>query len=184
MLDWFRQICFRLFRRWLRRWGQNGIRKLETDTNWDMVKDLVALVYEATDALARQFPERKFTPDGHLVGSLGEVIAAYMFGLTLHEPLMRGHDAVATDGRRVEIKLTQGDSVAFREKPDHAIVLQRKRGEPVVVAFNGPGCAFWDEIGPLQRRNGQQSISIKKLSRANDRVTDGRRLRQCRPAPF
>ena len=36
----------------------------------------VADIYRAVDALEQRHPGRKFTPDGHLVGSIGEVIAA------------------------------------------------------------------------------------------------------------
>ena len=36
----------------------------------------VARIYKATAALEALYPGRKFTPDGHLVGSIGEVIAA------------------------------------------------------------------------------------------------------------
>jgi hypothetical protein len=36
----------------------------------------VAAIYRAARALGDRYPQRKFTPDGHLVGSIGEVIAA------------------------------------------------------------------------------------------------------------
>lgn len=36
----------------------------------------VARIYEAVEELQRLHPERKFTPDGHLVGSIVEVVAA------------------------------------------------------------------------------------------------------------
>ena len=46
----------------------------------------VAKIYEAVEELERSYPGRKFTPDGHLVGSIGEVIAAEALGLTLYPP--------------------------------------------------------------------------------------------------
>jgi hypothetical protein len=36
----------------------------------------VAAIYRAVEELEAAYPLRKFTPDGHLVGSIGEVIAA------------------------------------------------------------------------------------------------------------
>ncbi len=36
----------------------------------------VADIYRAVVRLEELYPGRKFTPDGHLVGSIGEVIAA------------------------------------------------------------------------------------------------------------
>jgi hypothetical protein len=61
------------------------------------------------------YPGRKFTPDGHLVGSIGEAIAAEHFGLTLHSMSKAGHDAVDADGREVQIKLTAGNRHAFAQ---------------------------------------------------------------------
>ena len=43
----------------------------------------VADIYRAVAELKRCYPDRKFTPDGHLVGSIGEVIAREHFGFTL-----------------------------------------------------------------------------------------------------
>jgi len=36
----------------------------------------VAAIYRAVTELEALYPGRKFTPDGHLVGSIGEVVAA------------------------------------------------------------------------------------------------------------
>jgi len=41
----------------------------------------VARIYDATEELQKLYPGRKFTPDGHLVGSIGEVVAAEALGL-------------------------------------------------------------------------------------------------------
>jgi hypothetical protein len=46
----------------------------------DEVPRLIAHLYEVVDAPEDIFPGRHFTPDGHLVGSLGESLAAYVFG--------------------------------------------------------------------------------------------------------
>jgi len=43
--------------------------------------------------LEAQYPGRKFTPDGRLVGSIGEVIAAEALGLNLHSASHPSHDA-------------------------------------------------------------------------------------------
>ena len=47
---------------------------------WTEVGELLAFLYRIVDLLEVLFPGRKFTPDGHLVGSIGEVIAARMIG--------------------------------------------------------------------------------------------------------
>jgi hypothetical protein len=71
----------------------------------------VAAIYRAVAALEAQYG-RKFTPDGHLVGSIGEVVAAEALGLTLHPPSYPGHDAFDASGD-VQIKMTGGDSVSM-----------------------------------------------------------------------
>lgn len=71
---------------------------------------LVRQLYEVVGEFERLFEDknRKFTPDGHLVGSIGEVLAAYMYQLTLHVGSHPLHDAVSQDKRQVQIKATQG----------------------------------------------------------------------------
>ena len=72
----------------------------------------VARIYEATAELEAMYPGRSFTPDGHLVGSIGEVIAAGALGLTLYPMSKAGHDAYDSNGD-VQIKMTAGKSVAM-----------------------------------------------------------------------
>lgn len=45
----------------------------------ELINDLYRIVAE----LETMFPGRHFTPDGHLVGSLGECLAACHYGLEL-----------------------------------------------------------------------------------------------------
>src|SRR3546814_7595988 len=95
------------------------------EVDWAEVRNLLDSLYTASTRLETLFSGRRFTLDGHLVGSVGEVIAAYMFDLQLNPASTLGHDAVALDGRRVEIKFTQGRSVAIRHEPDHMLEIGR-----------------------------------------------------------
>ena len=70
-------------------------------------------LYRITKELEEQFPGRKFTPDGHLVGSIGEVLAAGYYGLALLPNSSETHDAIDTDGRRIQIKATQIKRIAI-----------------------------------------------------------------------
>src|SRR5437868_2228002 len=83
----------------------------------------VAAIYRAVDELSRMFPGRPFTPDGHMVGSIGEVIAARAFGLTLYPPSQATHDAFDDDGD-VQIKLTGGKCVSMYSCCDRLLVLR------------------------------------------------------------
>ena len=73
----------------------------------DQVPQLVRDLYAIVERLERLFPGRKFTPDGHLVGSIGEALAESAYGLKLLPPSTETHDARTSDGRLVQIKMTQ-----------------------------------------------------------------------------
>ena len=131
--------------------------------HWTEVGGLLASLYRIVDRLELLFPGRKFTPDGHLVGSIGEVIAARMFGLELLPASTPDHDAITGDGRRVQIKFTQGArGVALRAEPDHLLVLCLDRDRSLEVAYNGKGRLPWSQSGKMQN-NGQRQISLARL---------------------
>src|SRR5688500_20329438 len=69
---------------------------------------LVDQLHAIVDELESMHPGRKFPLDGHLVGSIGEAAAEAMFDLTLVPASSAGHDAIAGDGRPVEIEATYG----------------------------------------------------------------------------
>jgi hypothetical protein len=141
----------------------------------DRVPALVERLYAIVAEFESLFPGRKFTPDGHLVGSIGEVVAAHRYGLVLHNASNQGHDAVTPDGRRVEIKATQGSSVALRSEPDHLVVLHLAKNGDATEVFNGPGALAWSRCGKLQA-NGQRSISLFKLRGLMSLVPERERL--------
>ncbi len=155
---------------------------MSEDVDWTQVAALLDDLYTAADGLERLFPGRKFTLDGHLVGSIGEVTAAYMFDLDLNPASTLKHDARSRDGRNVEIKLTQGRGVAIRHEPDHLIVLHRPMGGPMRVVFNGPGAIPWAASGKMQK-NGQRPISLSRLRLLANDVPEHDRLPMLREPP-
>jgi hypothetical protein len=94
----------------------------------------VARIYKATAALEALYPSRKFTPDGHLVGSIGEVIAAEALGLTLYPMSRPGHDAYDANGD-VQIKMTAGTSVAMYATCDRLVVLRVVSPEEAEIVY-------------------------------------------------
>jgi hypothetical protein len=70
------------------------------------VPAIVERLYDLVGELERAFPGRPFTPDGHLVGSLGEVLASHHYGLILLPCSSPCHDATAPNGTRVQVKAT------------------------------------------------------------------------------
>jgi len=144
--------------------------------SWTEIPELLAALYEIVDRLESLFPGRKFTPDGHLVGSVGEVIAAHMFGLRLLPGSSPGHDAETRDGRKVQIKLTQGTrGVALRAEPQHLLVLRLAQDRSIDIVYNGNGRSPWSNAGGVQK-NGQRQISLARLRSLDAAVTDQNRL--------
>jgi hypothetical protein len=122
----------------------------------------VADIYRAVTELEREFPNLNFTPDGHMVGSIGEAIAAKHFGLKLLRASYPGHDATDTDERLVQIKLTAGKNISLYADCDRLIVLRIVSPEQAEIVYDGPGAPVWAAAGTMQK-NGQRKISLAKL---------------------
>ncbi len=104
----------------------------------------VKSIYRAVSELEKMFPGRPFTPDGHMVGSLGECLVADAYNLDLMPPSNEGYDALTKDGKKVEIKATQSKSVAFRSCPEHTIIIKIFKDATFQECYNGPGHIIWD----------------------------------------
>ncbi|EED33278.1 conserved hypothetical protein [gamma proteobacterium NOR5-3] len=126
--------------------------------------ELVQGLYEIVAELEALYPGRPFTPDGHLVGSIGETLVAERYGLKLMPPSTKGYDAIDQIGRKVEIKCTQGKSVAFRHEPEWCIVVKLLRTGDIEEVYHGPGGPVWALVShkPLPS-NGQYQVSLSKL---------------------
>ena len=145
--------------------------------NHDHFREQVRSIYRAVSELESMFPGRPFTPDGHMVGSLGECLVADAYELTLMPPSNEGFDAVTKDGIKVEIKATQSRQVAFRSCPEHAIIIRINKNGTFEEYFNGPGELIWRHFdGKNKPSNGQYQISLKRISGLNSLVPDNRRV--------
>lgn len=140
-----------------------------------VVADAVRSLFRAVATLEALYPERRFTLDGHLVGSLGEAIAAEVYRLRLLPASAPTHDAMSPAGTPVQIKLTGGKRIALYSRPQHLIVLRWEPSGAIEEVYNGPGDRVWEHVGPKQK-NGQHSISVHRLRRVADGVDPGMRL--------
>lgn len=137
--------------------------------------ELISTLYDTAAELEKMF-RRPFTPDGHMVGSIGEALAAHFYGLTLTPCSTRGCDATG-GGRRVEIKATQGDRVAFRCAPEYLLVLRLHKDGRFDEVYNGHGARVWALVShkPVPS-NGQLSVSLSKLTALNALVPNEERI--------
>ena len=135
----------------------------------DSVDDLIKGVFAACRRLSK-LTGRPFSPDGHLVGSLGEVYAASALNLELATPSTDGYDAVDYRGRKVEIKTTTRSSISLSTSGTNSerliVVVLDADGTPAVF-YDGPSRPVWDAAGKPQK-NGQKSISLSRLAHLPD----------------
>jgi len=133
---------------------------------------LIGELFKIVKSLNEIFPERPFTPDGHLVGSIGEVVARYIYGITLEKCSNEGFDAKTKDGRTVEIKLAgkKGKNVSVSseaEPPDYLIVLKLTE-EGFVEIYNGQfPVELWQSKAASKRKIKSLTLNeLKPLSRS------------------
>ena len=141
----------------------------------EQVPELIRELYSIVEKLEQNFPGRRFTLDGHLVGSIGEVLAAHYYGLKLLPASTKGHDATAVDGRLVQIKATQGTRIALRNKPEHLLVFRLLPDGQTNEVYNGPGELAW-AIRGKEQSNGQSQISVSRLTQLMEGIPDTDRL--------
>jgi hypothetical protein len=130
----------------------------------------VASIYRAVETLEKRYSPRKFTPDGHLVGSIGEVVAAEALGLTLYPMSHSGHDAYDANGD-VQIKMTAGKNIALRAACVRLVVLRVICPEEAEIVYDGPGAPAWECAG--KTRNGQRVVSLAKLRALRGSASSG-----------
>ena len=138
--------------------------------------ELIRSIYRIVDELESMFPGRHFTPDGHMVGSIGEAIAKHYYGVKLHSASYKGHDGEAA-GFRVQIKATQRHSIAISSEPDQLLVLKIHRDGSFTEQYNGPGEPVWSLVQLKPRpKNGQYQVRLNHLGQLMKLVPEEDRI--------
>lgn len=145
---------------------------------------LVKSIYEAVNELEEMFTKdgkkRHFTPDGHMVGSIGEVLAAYHYDIELFPASHKTHDGKVGE-RNVQVKATQRASIAISSLPDYLLVLRiSKEGEAEEI-YSGPGKLVWDLVeGKQMPKNGQHQVRISRLREMMREVQETDKIKRIR----
>ena len=142
-----------------------------------LVAEKIQLLYQISQDLETLFPGRHYTPDGHMIGSIGEALAASFYGLDLFTASEKTHDAKAPDGRLVQIKATQIQRVALSSEPEWLLVLKIHGDGTFSEEYNGPGALAWAHCGKM-KKNGQRPISLTTLHQLQEKVPASQRLQQ------
>jgi hypothetical protein len=85
-------------------------------------REAIKHLYLSVAKLQSAFPDKPFTPDGRMVGDIGEAIAALKYGVALDKKLRKHWDGYRIDSsgnkHEVQIKATQKDET-YLKKPPH-----------------------------------------------------------------
>ena len=112
--------------------------------------------------------------DGHLVGSIGEVMAAYYYGVELYTASAVAHDG-EVDGKKVQIKISQQDDIVINHEPEYLIVLYLRKNGDVFEVYNGPGEAPWNSASKRDSHNNRH-MRVNKLMELDKQVSDEFRI--------
>ncbi|HUW71896.1 MAG TPA: hypothetical protein VMV66_01730 [Candidatus Humimicrobiaceae bacterium] len=128
-------------------------------------------VFDACRRLSKRSGEmRLFTPDGRMVGDIGEAIAGIFYQVNLHD--VGRHDWDGTyNGRNVQIKATGGNSTYLKKPPKEGYTngllmvfyINRENGEYDLV-YNGDIQRVWNDLRNKKLdKTDAKSISLDRL---------------------
>ena len=128
----------------------------------NLIQMLSKAVSELDDVCKAVEPQRHFTLDGHLVGSIGEVVAQYYYDIALEQSSVAKYDA-HHNGKEIQIKTTQRSSVMLQHGDGYLIVLHMSAEGAFSEVYNGLASYPWKEI----EKNKNKRISLRKLAQLN-----------------
>ena len=145
---------------------------------------LIRELYEVVRRLETMFPGRHFTPDGHLVGSIGEALASHYYDVQLSPASTQGYDGMR-NGKRVEVKATQGAAVSLSSGPEHLLVFRLLPNGGFEEYYNGPGDPVWALLAKRKpTKNGQQQVRLSVLRALMAQTKASDVLGPVRPLPI
>ena len=115
---------------------------------------------------------------GEAIGTVGEVIAANEYGLTLLTPSNKGFDATTSDGELVQVLTTGGNNYVRMTPGDGLLLVLRLDGSSVEQVYGGPSLHAWRYC--IERRrarvSGPRTLTLKQLRRLQANLPQGVRM--------
>ena len=124
----------------------------------------ISELFAVSKELEALYPGRSFSIDGHLLGSIGEVLVADKFNLKLLNNSEKTHDAVDSEGGYYQIKATQINKISISSEPDNIIIVKIEPNGSWEVMYKGPGKLIWDNSSKMQK-NGQRQFYLSKIKK-------------------
>lgn len=147
-----------------------------SDSSEENIREMLSIyrnMVKEVDRLESMFSNRHFTLDGHLIGSIGEAIAANSYGISLEKPSYKGFDGTVS-GVPVQIKIVQQDRVMLRyDGADedlgnaYLLVLYMNKDGNYFEVYNGQFNLPWS-LKRTTNKSGYKQISINQLMKLRD----------------
>ena len=136
----------------------------------DQLLQAIKGLYLVVAELHNAFPERPFTPDGRMVGDIGEAIAAIKFGVVIDKKIKQhwdGYREIGGKRRDVQIKTTQKYDTYLKKPPHDGDLLVFKISSKGLwnCCYNGSIMSQWNKFRKMRKpdKTGAIMIPLKKL---------------------
>ncbi|OGY99330.1 MAG: hypothetical protein A2945_04880 [Candidatus Liptonbacteria bacterium RIFCSPLOWO2_01_FULL_52_25] len=125
-------------------------------------------IYLIATELEKMFPGRRFTPDGHMVGSIGEAIGAAEYGIKLYPKANHPRVDGAVRGREVQIKATQRNKIALKRPRagDLLLVIKIEKNGSWKTIYYGDAMLVWRAlVNQKKSYMREKTVSLTKLAK-------------------
>jgi len=133
-------------------------------------KKRISAIYGIASELSKEFNITNCTPDGHLLGAIGQIAAKIAFGVRFGSQTNE-HNCTWSDGDSIldiQVRCTGRGSIALRKEPKYLIALEISEGGNIYLLYNGPGKYVWEMI--KHQKNNQKYASKIQLRDAQMEV--------------
>lgn len=139
------------------------------------IREAVKSLQEIRTRLNQHFSDWKFTLDGNLVGDIGEAYAFAHYDVKKICTGTKDHDFIASDGKPVQVKMTQRKALGLGLKEpafEYLVALYLDSNGEIEVLYNGPGAPVYTRPGKPHRK----SIPTDELRERNKDVNKADRV--------
>jgi hypothetical protein len=145
-----------------------------------MHEEIVSLL-KIVKKMQNDYPKKKFTLDGRLVGDIGEILAAEKYDFKLYDEMIERYDGETEDGKKIQVKATMKKHLTFPTDftPDYYLgILIDEKGN-IFEVYNGPGKNIKKEIKHLKpQKTGQHVLRISMLKKLNSKILDEGKIKE------
>ena len=135
-------------------------------------REAIRGLYLSVVKLQAAFPDKPFTPDGRMVGDIGEAIAALQYDVILDKKLRKHWDSYLIDAlgkkHEVQVKTTQKNET-YLKKPPHEgylIVFKVFSNGKWECCYEGKIMRVWHSLANQQPDStGAKFIQLERLRR-------------------